>query len=149
MTGLRCRCGPHDPDATYVAHQFPEQLADLGEVQMHDATGGVLRAWLTAYAKPGQVLAALYEDPPLFASEIRAAARASARSSTFGAAFSATGFSFGAMSDQQAQQVRDLLHEAGARVDCRSFPEVGHSTHGERPDLDVDTLFSWVDSLGE
>ena len=34
---------------------------------------GVLAAWLSAYAKPGQVRAALYEDPPLFASEVRPA----------------------------------------------------------------------------
>src|SRR6478672_9900792 len=32
------------------------------------SSGGVLTAWLTAYAKFGQVRAALYEDPPLFAS---------------------------------------------------------------------------------
>ena len=37
------------------------------------SSGGVLAAWLSAYAKPGQVLAALYEDPPLFASEVRPA----------------------------------------------------------------------------
>ena len=37
------------------------------------SSGGVLAAWLSAYAKPGQVVAALYEDPPLFASEIRPA----------------------------------------------------------------------------
>lgn len=35
-----------------------------------NSSGGVLAAWLTAYAKPGQVLAAVLEDPPLFASEI-------------------------------------------------------------------------------
>jgi pimeloyl-ACP methyl ester carboxylesterase len=35
------------------------------------SSGGVLAAWLSAYAKPGQVIAALYEDPPLFASELR------------------------------------------------------------------------------
>ena len=29
-------------------------------------SGGVLTAWLSAYAKLGQVVAALYEDPPLF-----------------------------------------------------------------------------------
>jgi hypothetical protein len=29
------------------------------------SSGGVLTAWLSAYAKPGQVVAALYEDPPL------------------------------------------------------------------------------------
>lgn len=37
------------------------------------SSGGVLSAWLSAYAKPGQVIAALYEDPPLFASEVRPA----------------------------------------------------------------------------
>ena len=37
------------------------------------SSGGVLAAWLSAYAKPGQVRAAVYEDPPLFASEVRPA----------------------------------------------------------------------------
>jgi pimeloyl-ACP methyl ester carboxylesterase len=151
MASYRGRFGPHDPDATYVAHGLPEQLADLGEVEMNYATtggpaspalllvpgqteswwgyeaalplladhfqafavdlrgqgrssrtpgrytldnmgndlvrfidvvigrptivsglssGGVLSAWLSAYAKPGQIVAAHYEDPPLFASEV-------------------------------------------------------------------------------
>lgn len=34
------------------------------------SSGGVLSAWLSAFAKPGQVLACVYEDPPLFASEL-------------------------------------------------------------------------------
>jgi pimeloyl-ACP methyl ester carboxylesterase len=143
--------GPHRPDATYVAHAFPEQLCDTGEVQLNYAvagspdkpalllvpgqteswwgyeaalpllaerfqafavdlrgqgrstrtpgrytldnmgndllrfidlaigrpvlvsglsSGGVLAAWLSAYARPGQVRASHYEDPPLFASEL-------------------------------------------------------------------------------
>ena len=33
------------------------------------SSGGVLSAWLSAYAKTGQIRGALYEDPPLFASE--------------------------------------------------------------------------------
>lgn len=37
------------------------------------SSGGVLSAWLSAYAKPGQVLAAHYEDPPLFHSEVNPA----------------------------------------------------------------------------
>jgi pimeloyl-ACP methyl ester carboxylesterase len=37
------------------------------------SSGGVLTAWLSAYAKPGQVIAAHYEDPPLFVSEVRPA----------------------------------------------------------------------------
>ncbi len=34
------------------------------------SSGGVLAAWLSAYAKPGQIIAAHYEDPPLFSSEL-------------------------------------------------------------------------------
>lgn len=37
------------------------------------SSGGVLSCWLSAYAKPGQVVAACYEDPPLFSSEVRPA----------------------------------------------------------------------------
>ena len=37
------------------------------------SSGGVLAAWLSAYAKPGQLVAACFEDPPLFASESRPA----------------------------------------------------------------------------
>ncbi|KAH8660359.1 Alpha/Beta hydrolase protein [Xylariales sp. PMI_506] len=33
------------------------------------SSGGVIAAWLSAFAAPGQILAAVYEDPPLFASE--------------------------------------------------------------------------------
>lgn len=35
-----------------------------------NSVGGVLTAWLAAYAKPGQVRAVILEDPPLFACEI-------------------------------------------------------------------------------
>ena len=40
MADYRNRFGPHDPDETYVAHGFPEHLADLGEVQMNYAVVG-------------------------------------------------------------------------------------------------------------
>jgi pimeloyl-ACP methyl ester carboxylesterase len=145
------RYGPHNPDETYVAHAYPEQLFDTGEVRLNYATagdaaspalllipgqteswwgyeaamgllkdsfqvyavdlrgqgrsgrtpgrytldnmgndlvrfihgvigrptlvsglssGGVLSAWLSAYAPPGLVRACCYEDPPLFSSEV-------------------------------------------------------------------------------
>jgi len=35
MAEYRNRFGPHNPDETYVANGLPEQLADLGEVQMN------------------------------------------------------------------------------------------------------------------
>ena len=38
MTDHRARYGPHNPDDTYVGHEFAEHLADLGEVQMNYAT---------------------------------------------------------------------------------------------------------------
>ena len=198
------------------------------------SSGGVLAAWLSAYAKPGQVVAALYEDPPLFASELRPAMGPGIRQcigpmfdlwSTFlgdqwsigawdamregaaarlpehlrfipvpdeppqnlkeydpewGRSFwtgtvgascdhermlrnvkvpsvllthhmritdDASGFLLGAMSDQQAQRVQDLLTGAGVKVEYRSFPDVGHSMHGDRPELYVDTLLEWVRGL--
>ncbi len=43
------------------------------------SSGGVLSAWLSAFAKPGQVLGALYEDPPLFASQVNPACGQSIR----------------------------------------------------------------------
>jgi pimeloyl-ACP methyl ester carboxylesterase len=198
------------------------------------SSGGVLAAWLTAYAKPGQVLAALYEDPPLFASEVRPAVGPGIRQcigplfdlwSTFlgdqwsigawdamregsaarlpdhmrfipvpgeppqnmkeydpewGRSFwsgtvaaacdhermlqsvkvpsvllthhmrstdDATGFLLGALSDQQAQRVRDLLTGAGVAVDYRSFPDCGHSMHGDQPELYVETLLDWMGTI--
>jgi pimeloyl-ACP methyl ester carboxylesterase len=198
------------------------------------SSGGVLAAWLSAYAKPGQVRAAIYEDPPLFASEVRPAIGPGIRQcigplfdlwSTFlgdqwsigaweamrqgsmsrlpehmhfipvpdepsqnlkeydpewGRSFwtgtvgascdhermlrsvkapmvllthhmrivdDATGFLLGAMSDQQAHAVQTLLTGAGVTVDYRSFPDVGHSMHGDRPELYVETLLDWVKSI--
>jgi hypothetical protein len=34
------RTGPDRPDETYIAHEFPERLVDLGEVEMNYATLG-------------------------------------------------------------------------------------------------------------
>ena len=45
------------------------------------SSGGVLSAWLSAYAKPGQIVAAHYEDPPLFASEVNTSTGPSLRHS--------------------------------------------------------------------
>jgi pimeloyl-ACP methyl ester carboxylesterase len=45
------------------------------------SSGGVLSAWLSAYARPGQVVGAYYEDPPLFASEVNPAVGQSLRQS--------------------------------------------------------------------
>ena len=51
------------------------------------------------------------------------------------------------MSDQQAARVQQLLTGAGVAVTYRSFPEVGHSMHGDQPELYVSTLLEWVEGL--
>jgi pimeloyl-ACP methyl ester carboxylesterase len=61
----------------------------------------------------------------------------------------ANGFLLGAMSDQQARRVQELLTGAGVAVDFRSFPDVGHAMHGERPELFVETLLDWISGIDE
>lgn len=51
------------------------------------SSGGVLSAWMSAFAKPGQVVAAVYEDPPLFASELTPAFGPSVRQTIAGPMF--------------------------------------------------------------
>ncbi|GLZ47828.1 alpha/beta hydrolase [Actinomycetospora sp. NBRC 106375] len=209
------------------------------------SSGGVLSAWLSAYAKPGQVRAAVWEDPPLFACQttpaigpgIRQAIgpvfeawntwlgdqwkvgdwdglmramptalppeilRAMAsmipppdpdayppagqnlreydpewgRAFTSGAATAScdhvtmlrqvrvpvlfthhfrtvdeqTGRLIGASTDQQARRVRDLVAEAGQRIDYRSFPEVPHSMHEHAPKLYVEAVLDFVATLDQ
>ena len=182
------------------------------------SSGGVLSAWLSAYAKPGQVLAAHYEDPPLFASEVAPATGPGIRQGPVGGVFrswsqflgdqwsigaweelregeppqnlkeydpewgrafwsgsvaascdhermlrsvkvpvlfthhfrrvdEATGVLLGASSDLQAARVCELLREAGVSVDYRSFDEMGHSMHGQDPQLFTDTVVDWASKL--
>ena len=51
------------------------------------SSGGVLSAWLSAYALPGQLRGAICEDPPLFASELTPAYAPSIRQSVVGPIF--------------------------------------------------------------
>jgi pimeloyl-ACP methyl ester carboxylesterase len=209
------------------------------------SSGGVLSAWLSAFAKPGQVRAALWEDPPLFACEVapaigqgirqaigplfacwhrylgdqwsvgdwEGALRAMprelppallrglaammprdddgaapdagvpqnireydpewARAFVTGVATSscdhesmlahvrvpvlfthhfrsvdaATGRLVGASSDDQARRAREIVTEAGGRIEYRSFPDMPHSMHESDPKRFVETLTDWVAAL--
>jgi hypothetical protein len=51
------------------------------------SSGGLLSAWLSAYAMPGTVRACVYEDPPFFSSEVNTAYGQSIRQSSAGQAF--------------------------------------------------------------
>jgi pimeloyl-ACP methyl ester carboxylesterase len=192
------------------------------------SSGGVLSAWLSAYAKPGQVIAAHYEDPPLFHSETQPPTGQGVRQ-TIGAVFHLwstflgeqwsigdweglraaapenlpawmgappeappqnlkeydpewgrafwegtvaascdhermiravkvpvllthhyrhvdedTGFLMGALSDLAAKRVLELLGETGVAVEYRSFETMGHSMHGQDPQLFAETIADWV-----
>ena len=53
----------------------------------------------------------------------------------------------GALSDLGASSARALVEGAGQTVDYRSFPEMGHSMHGQDPELFVRTLVDWRTGL--
>lgn len=196
------------------------------------SSGGVLSAWMSAYAKPGQVIAAHYEDPPLFLSEVDTSIGQSLRQGV-GPAFAlwskylgdqwsigdwdglvaaaptelpgwlallagaisadeppqnlkeydpewarafwtgtvaqscdharmlasvkvpvlfthhfhtvdeTTGSLMGAISDLQAERVRQLVTEAGQSFTYASFPSMGHQMHGQDPALFTATLAEW------
>ena len=308
------RFGPHNPTETYIEHSLPEQLVDLGEVEMNYATtgdpslpalllvpgqseswwgyeqampllaghfqvfavdlrgqgrstrtpgrytldnmgndlvrfidtvigrptvvsglssGGVLSAWLSAYAKPGQIVAAVYEDAPLFASEASTSTGPSIRQGAgplfalwakylgdqwsigdwdgmtvaaatelpawmaafvgrdtrptppqnlreydpeWGRAFwegtvaascdharmlasvgvpvllthhvhavdEATGALIGALSDLGATRAADLIRSNGQDVEIQEFLTMGHSMHGQDPQLFATTVIQWT-----
>jgi pimeloyl-ACP methyl ester carboxylesterase len=313
------RFGPEHPEVTYIAHDYPEQTVDLGEVTMNYAaagaatapalvlipgqteswwgyekamkaleadfqvfavdlrgqgrssrtpgrytldniagdvvrfiqtvvgrpavvsglsSGGVISAWLSAYAPPGMVRGAVYEDPPLYASQVSPACGPSIRETIgpifalwakhlgpqwsvgdwdgLAAAMSGAGPSLvaraapppgaapagppqnlkeydpewgqafwtgsvyagcdhdimlqavktpvlfthhmrridpetgrlaGALSDIQAARVRRLVEATGQPIDYKSFPQMGHSMHGQDPALYAATVKEWVAGL--
>ncbi|HEY2070354.1 MAG TPA: alpha/beta hydrolase [Rhizomicrobium sp.] len=196
------------------------------------SSGGVLSAWLSAYAPPGLVRAAHYEDPPLFSSEFSTSCGQSIKQSIgpmfalfakylgdqwdvgnwkamaanapnevhawmrslplatgdeppqtlkeydpewarafwtgtvaascdharmlravkvpvlfthhFRRVDDETGLLIGAISDLQAARVKALVAEAGQPLDYKSFPMMGHSMHGQDPQLFATTLREWA-----
>ena len=214
-----------------------------------NSSGGVLSAWLSAYAKPGQVRAVVWEDAPLFASELNPSCGQSIRQAVgplfalsskwlgdqwtigdwkgmsaafqtelppwmpasiqrmsttrpqpidstasgpdqppqnmkeydpeWGRAFVTgtattgcdhahmlssvrvpallthhyrdidpqTGSLMGAISDQQAQRVRQLITDAGQRFEYLSFPDMAHSMHAQDPELFTRTVVDFSSTL--
>jgi pimeloyl-ACP methyl ester carboxylesterase len=200
------------------------------------SSGGVISAWLSAFAPRGLVRAAVYEDPPLYASQVSPACGPSIRQAIgpmfalyakhlgpqwsvgdwdglvsamagndtkwtgpvagprsappqnlkeydpewaqafwTGSVYAScdhdvmlkqvkvpvlfthharqiderTGRLLGALSDTQANRVKHLIEGAGQRLDYRSFPDMGHSMHGQDPALFAQTIKTWTDNLAE
>jgi len=217
--------------------RFIDGVIDRPTIVAGLSSGGVISAWLSAYARPGQVIGAYYEDPPLFSSEIRPVVGQGIGQSIgplfghmakflgpqwsigdwqalvaavpielppwlgfiaglFGlgdtppqnlkeydpewghafwtGSFSAacphhlmlsavkvpvlfthhlrvvdetTGVLMGAISDLQIERVRQLVTGAGNEFEYQSFPQMGHSMHGQDPQRYVDTLIGWSQGL--
>jgi len=58
-----------------------------------------------------------------------------------------TGVLMGAISDLQIERVRQLVTGAGNEFEYQSFPQMGHSMHGQDPQRYVDTLIGWSQGL--
>jgi pimeloyl-ACP methyl ester carboxylesterase len=215
--------------------RFIDQVIGRPTVVSGLSSGGVLAAWLSAYAKPGQVRGAHYEDPPLFHCEAhpavgqgidRGIGRMFAVSSKylgnqwslgdwpgmaagfasevspwmapFGAMFAGglsqnmkeydpewatacwegtisascdhvamlsrvkapvlythhfrgtdpeSGDEMGAASEEQAARVVELVTATGQPFDYQSFPQMGHSMHGQDPALFAKILTEWAATL--
>jgi pimeloyl-ACP methyl ester carboxylesterase len=67
--------------------RFLERVVGRPAVVSGLSSGGVLAAWLSAFAMPGQVRGAVYEDPPLFGSEADPAIGPSIRQTQAGPMF--------------------------------------------------------------
>jgi len=198
------------------------------------SSGGVLSAWLSAYAPPGLIRAALYEDPPLFGAEVKTTCGHNHHQSVVALIFTAfskylgdqwsvgdwagfvhtvktemppvlaarpygdtppqtlkeydpewaraciegtisascdhasmlsqvkvpvllthhlraieptTGLFMGALSDEQAARVGELIKARGQRFDYQTFPAMGHSMHGQDPVLYARVASEWIASL--
>jgi hypothetical protein len=59
-----------------------------------------------------------------------------------------TGSLAGALSGDQATRARQLIEAAGQKVSFQSFPTMGHSMHGQDPQLFSTTLVEWAATLG-
>jgi hypothetical protein len=53
----------------------------------------------------------------------------------------------GASTDLQTARVCELVRAAGQKVDYPSFPAMGHSMHGQGPELFARTLTAWAATL--
>jgi pimeloyl-ACP methyl ester carboxylesterase len=194
------------------------------------SSGGVLSAWMSAYAPPGMVRGSHYEDPPLFSSELTPPFGQGLRQTEVGQGFALiarylgdqwsvgdwagfqrasagrravsaanpasseppqnmkeydpewarafyegtvsqscnhqqmlrkvkvpvlfthhrravdpnTGMLSGAISDFQAQKVKELVEGAGQKVDYASLPDAAHSMHRVDPERFVRVLRPWA-----
>jgi hypothetical protein len=59
----------------------------------------------------------------------------------------AYGINAGAIAKLQGEYARGLIEKTGSPVNYLSFPRMGHSMHGQDPELFTKTLVDWAMTL--
>jgi pimeloyl-ACP methyl ester carboxylesterase len=54
---------------------------------------------------------------------------------------------FGALSDVQADRVKELVTATGQPFEYQSFPTMGHAMHGQDPALFAATVTKWIQGV--
>jgi hypothetical protein len=60
-----------------------------------------------------------------------------------------TGRLQGAISDLQVRHVRELITQAGQRIDYKSLPDAGHNMNQTDPQMYAGILCDWVSALDD
>ena len=97
------------------------------------SSGGVLSAWLSAFAMPGQVRGAHYEDPPLFASESTPLYGHGIRQSAVSSSFQAFVTFLGDQWSRGDWKGMVASRAAGARSTASAAPGTPAGAQGEPP----------------
>lgn len=121
------------------------------------SSGGGLAAWLSVYAKPGQLMGAHCEDPPFFSSELTPVVGQSIRQCLRPqfALFSTC------LGDQRGigdwagtvgescphHRMLAAVEGAGQPITYQTHPTMGHSMPGQDPDLFAGILTDWAATL--
>ena len=102
--------------------RFLDEVIGRPALVSGNSSGGVVTAWLAAYAKPGQLRGAVLEDPPLFASEVNPACGHSIRQSlgpmfALASKYLGDGWSIGDWAGMQAAAPQEVpMHVLSALV---------------------------------
>jgi alpha-beta hydrolase superfamily lysophospholipase len=146
--------GPDHPAETYVAHAYPEQTIDTGEAVINFAVAGsankpallLIPGQTESWWGYEQAMGLLQEHFQAFAVDLRGQGRSSrtpGRYTVDNFGNDLVRFILGAASDMQAKRVCELVSQAGQSIDYRSFPQMGHSMHGQDPKLFAQLLIEF------
>ncbi len=110
--------------------RFIDRVIGLPVIVSGLSSGGTLAAWLSAFAAPGQLTAAVYEDPPLFSSQVNPAVGQSIRQG-IGPMFTLWHKWLGPTMEHRRRRRHAAGHrDRTARLDGRRHPADGRARQG-------------------